>query len=82
MATDREWMARKLEEQRWLYEKYGKRLEAEHTGEFVAIGLDGEVLLNRRLGELLKQAIDTFGPDNFALARVGHEAMAEWLHVG
>ena len=34
MATDREWMARKLEEQRWLYEKYGKRLEAEHTGEF------------------------------------------------
>ena len=82
MTYDQEWSERKLKEQHRLYEKYGKPLEKEHKGEFVAIGLHGHVLLDRRLGDLLKRAIDTFGPDNFAMARVGHDAMAEWLHVG
>ena len=82
MTHDQEWMERKLEEQRQLYEKFGKPLEKEHKGEFIAISLEGEILLDRRLGELLKQAIDEFGPDNFAMARVGHDSMAEWLHVG
>lgn len=82
MTHYQEWLERKCEEQRRLYEKYGRPLEKEHKGEFVAISLEGEILLDKRLGELLKQAIDTFGPDNFAMARVGHDAMAEWLHVG
>ncbi len=73
MATNSEWMERKLKEQRRLYEKYGKPLEKKHKG---------EIILDKRLGELLKQATDTFGHDNFAMARVGHDAMAEWLHVG
>ena len=63
-------------------EKYGKPLEKKHKGEFIAISLEGEIILDKRLGELLKQATDTFGHDNFAMARVGHDAMAEWLHVG
>lgn len=75
------WMDRKLDEQRRLYDLYGKPLEKEHTGEFVAISLDGEIILDRRLGDLLKRAIDTFGHDNFAMARVGHKAMAEWSHA-
>ena len=82
MATNSEWMERKLKEQRRLYEKYGKPLEKKHKGEFIAIRLEGEIILDKRLGELLKQATDTFGHDNFAMARVGHDAMAEWLHVG
>ena len=82
MTHDQEWLQRKLEKQRQLYEKFGKPLEKEHKGEFIAISLEGEILLDRRLGELLKQAIDEFGPDNFAMARVGHDSMAEWLHVG
>ena len=81
MTVDQEWLERKLEEQNRLYEKYGKPLENKHKGEFVAISLDGEILLERRLGDLLKQAIDTFGPDNFVMARVGHDALAEWLHL-
>ncbi len=75
------WMERKLDEQRRLYDLYGKPLEKEHTGEFVAISLDGEIILDRRLGDLLKRAIDTFGHDNFAMARVGHKAMAEWVSL-
>ena len=82
MTHDQEWIERKLEEQRRLYKKYGKPLEKKHKGEFVAISLDGEIILDKRLGEVLARAVDTFGEDNFALARVGHDAMAEWLHVG
>ena len=79
--NEEEWTKRKLDEQRRLYHLYGRPLEKEHTGEFVAISLDGEIILDRRLGDLLKRAIDTFGHDNFAMARVGHEAMAEWSHA-
>ena len=75
------WIERKLKEQRHLYDLYGRPLEKEHTGEFVAISLDGDIILDRRLGDLLMRAIDTFGRDNFAMARVGHEAMAEWSHA-
>ena len=75
------WMERKLDEQRRLYDLYGRSLEKEHTGEFVAISLDGEIILGRREGETLKCALDTFGRDNFVMARVGHKAMAEWLSL-
>ena len=74
-----DWMERKLEEQSRLYERYGKALEEDHTGEFVAISLDGDILLDRKMGKLLRRATDTFGRDNFAMARVGHEAMTEWM---
>ena len=61
------WMERKLDEQRRLYDLYGRSLEKEHTGEFVAISLDGEIILGRREGA--KCALDTFGRDNFVMAR-------------
>ena len=44
MMTNQDWMERKLEE---------------HTGEFVAISLDGEILLDRKMGKLLRRATDT-----------------------
>ena len=73
MAANSEWIERKLEEQQRLYEKYGKSLEKEHKGKFVAISLEGEIILDRRLGEVLAGAVETFGEDNFALMRVGDE---------
>ena len=81
MTDNREWIERKLAEQRRLYEKYGKQLEPDHTGEFVAISLDGEIILGDRLGELLKRAIDTFGRDNFALVRVGDDMYEEYFNA-
>ena len=57
----------------------GRRLEKEHAGEFVAISLEGEIILDRKMGKLLKRAIETFGHDNFAMARVRHEAMTECM---
>ena len=82
MVDTKDWIDRKLSEQRRLYERYGKALEGEHTGEFVAISLEGEIILDRKMGKLLKRAVETFGQDNFAMARVGHEAMAEWMRAG
>ena len=79
MTTADDWTERKLQEQRRLYQLYGKQLEDDHTGEFVAISLDGDILLDRRMGKLLRRATETFGPDNFALARVGHDTMIEWM---
>ena len=69
------WMDWQLGQQRRLYRKYGKPLEAKHTGEWVAISEDGETLLGEWGGEVLKSALDKFGRDNFALVMVGHEVM-------
>ena len=82
MVDTEDWIERKLSEQRRLYERYGEALEKDHTGEFVAISLEGEIILDRKMGKLLKRAVETFGQDNFAMARVGHEAMVEWMRAG
>ena len=82
MVDTEDWIERKLSEQRRLYEQYGEALEKDHTGEFVAISLEGEIILDRKMGKLLKRAVETFGQDNFAMARVGHEAMTEWMRAG
>ena len=82
MIDTEDWIEQKLKEQRRLYEQYGEALEKDHTGEFVAISLEGEVILGRKMGKLLKRAVETFGQDNFAMARVGHEAMTEWMRAG
>ena len=79
MMTNQDWMERKLEEQSRLYERYGKALEEDHAGELVAISLNGDILLDRKMGKLLRRATDIFGRDNSAMARVGHEAMTEWM---
>ena len=82
MIDTKDWIEQKLKEQRRLYERYGKALEKDHTGEFVAISLEGEIILDRKMGKLLKRAVETFGQNNFAMARVGHEAMVEWMRAG
>lgn len=58
-----------------LYEQYGKPLEQEHTGKFVAIGSDGRTILEEDDGQVLKQAIEIFGRGNFGFFRVGHRAV-------
>ena len=80
MSTDSEWAA-KQDAERCLYEKYGKPLEANHAGEFIAIGMDGEIILGKRDGETLRRAIDKFGRGNFAMARVGSDVIQGWSTV-
>lgn len=58
-----------------LYEKYARQLEAEHKGEFVAIGLNGQVIIGKDLDEVFFPAIERFGKMNFALKRVGFDTL-------
>ncbi len=79
MVNIEEWLGHKAEEKRELYERYGKPLERNHKGEYVAISREGRVILGKRAGEVLRQAIDTFGSGNFGLFRVGHRSFSRWL---
>lgn len=53
-----------------LYEQYGKPLEAEHRGEYVAIAPDGRTVLAPTPIEALVQGRQAFGPGNF-IVKIG-----------
>ena len=60
-----------------LYEQYGKPLEAEHFGEFVAISRDGRTLLGASAGEVGRRAKAAFGPGNFVF-KIGPRVVGKW----
>jgi len=53
-----------------LYDKYGKPLEKEHWGEFVAISPKGKSIVAPTLLEAMRKATAKFGRGNF-LFKVG-----------
>jgi hypothetical protein len=57
----------------WLYDQYGKPLEADHWGEYVAIAWDGRTLLGSEVHDLVNRAVDAFGP-NYTIYKVGPRA--------
>ena len=59
-----------------LYEKYGRPLEAEHWGEFVAIMADGRWVLGQTVAEVLDTAVAAFGPGTFVF-KVGEKAVGK-----
>lgn len=63
-----------------LYRKYGKPLEEEHQGEYLAISQKGETILGENLYEVAKKATDIFGPGNFVY-KVGEKAVGRWLKI-
>ena len=67
MTSNQDWIKQKLAEERRLYDLYAKHLEPEHNGEFVAISFDGEVVVGKKDGEVLKQAVNMLGPGNLAM---------------
>ena len=79
MNKMREWLESTAEEDARLYEQYGKSLEKDHKGEYVAISSSGETILSDDPDEVLRNAVDRFGSGNFALARIGEKAFGEWL---
>lgn len=79
MEDIQEWLAHRAQEDRHLYEQYGKPLEVAHKGEYVAIGPAGQTILGGSVGKVLKKAIEAFGSGNFGLFRVGHRALGRWI---
>jgi hypothetical protein len=60
-----------------LYAQYGKPLEADHAGEYLAVSPTGQTLLGRSLREVTRKATATFGPGNFVY-KVGARAVGKW----
>ncbi len=79
MAKNDEWASARIKEDDRLYELYGKALEEEYSGKFVAIGPDGQTILGDDDAEILQQAIEKFGSGNFAFTRVGDRTLGRWL---
>ena len=61
-----------------LYQQYGKKLEQEHKGEFVAINRDGAVIISKSDIEVLQKALEQFGSGNFTFRRIGYKAIGKW----
>jgi hypothetical protein len=61
-----------------LYERYGKPLEDEHRGEYLAVSRQGRTLLAPTLLEVVERAAETFGPESF-IYKVGDKAVGKWL---
>jgi hypothetical protein len=70
--TDQEALNREADR---LYETYGKPLEAEHWGEFVAIAPDGRTLIASTAVEAVLDAQRVFGSGNF-IFKIGERAVA------
>ena len=70
-SNDREKMAEAGRRDDALYERYGKVLEPDHKGEFVAISEDGQLIVGADDMDVSSQAISQFGSGRFALRRIG-----------
>lgn len=56
-----------------LYDKFAKHLEADHKGEYVAIGQDGALIVDANHGQVLHRAVEKFGPGKFAIWKIGYD---------
>jgi len=60
-----------------LYERYARPLEAEHTGEFVAVSAEGKTVLGSDLRKLAAKAKVSLGPGSF-IFKIGERAVGKW----
>lgn len=60
-----------------LYDRYGKPLEAEHRGEYVAISPDGKTVLGRSLLDVVQKAKAEIGPGTYTF-RIGPRVVGKW----
>ena len=74
MASEQQTRERQAE---LLYDTYGKPLEADHTGEYVAISADGETVVGLDLLDVSDRALESFGQGSF-LFKVGEVAIGKW----
>jgi len=71
-------LEKRAHEDEKLYDAFGKALEAEHAGEFVAIARDGRLILDSDQVRALERAVADFGSGNFAFRKVGYRALGRW----
>ena len=74
----REELQQRAEEDEELYQQFASQFEANHQGEFVAIALDGRMILDRNQITVLERALREFGSGNFAFRKIGARALGRW----
>ena len=60
-----------------LYERFGKPLEQQHLGQFVAIAPDGRAVTGSSAREAGRRAKAAFGPGNFVF-KLGPRVVGKW----
>jgi len=60
-----------------LYERYGKPLEGEHWGKYLAVMPDGRTILAETHLEIADKAVSAFGRGSF-IFKVGEKAVGRW----
>ncbi len=63
-------MRQVLERDDTLYEQFGKPLLEQFPGKWVAISLEGEVIITNTSGEAIWAAAEKFGPGNAAIRKL------------
>ncbi|MBE3585668.1 MAG: hypothetical protein IMW94_05840 [Thermoanaerobacter sp.] len=61
-----------------LYEKYGRHLEKEHKGKYIAISEEGQIIVDSNDVQAAQKAIEKFGPGRFAFYKIGFKAIGKW----
>ncbi len=62
---------------RVLYEQYGKPLERNYKGKYVAISSQGKTLVGQSLSEVVSSALEQFGKGNFVF-KIGSRAVGSF----
>ena len=63
----------------YLYERYGKQHRVGNEGRWIAISLDGEVILGDTLGDVIHEAHERWGGGNAALRKLADFPGLEWI---
>ena len=70
-------VARVAARDNYLYERYGKIHLDTHHGKWIAISLDGQIIIRNTAGEVTWAASEAFGEGNYAKRKLaefpGHE---------
>ena len=66
-----------MEQSEKLYDQYGRPLEHEHWGKYVAIFPDGKTLVGTDLTAVSDQALDQFGQGSFVF-KIGEKSVGKW----
>ena len=63
-----------------LYNKFGKPMEKDHWGEYIAISNDGKFVLGSNLLRVMKKSLADLGPGSH-LFKVGEKSVFKWLRI-
>lgn len=75
-----ELIRRVVERDDYLYERFGKPHRETHEGKWIAVSLDGQVIIRATAGELIWDASEAFGDGNFSMRKLadfpGHQMLS------